>query len=121
MLVQPRIGDGTDLRLLMLAGEPLADMRRRPRAGDGRGNLNYGATAEAHDPGADELAAARAAVAATGLTLCAVDMLLDDDGRPLVIEVNACPGFKGIEAVSGRDLTGRVADLVLGLAGMAPG
>lgn len=113
VLVQPRLGDGRDLRLWMLDGQPLAAMARHPRAGDGRGNLNYGATAEVHEPADDELAAARAAVAVTGLVIAAVDLLRDDEGRAWVLEVNTCPGFHGIEALSGRDLAGRVADHVL--------
>lgn len=111
VLVQPCIGEGIDRRLFVVAGDVVAAMERRPAPGDGRGNLVYGATARPIDPDHHERTLARHAASVLGLDIAGVD-LLDGPTGPVVLEVNACPGLKGIEAVTGRDVAGAVAEAV---------
>ena len=40
--------------------------------------------------------------------MAGVDMMIDADNRPLIVEVNYSPGFKGMEAASGLDIAGRI-------------
>jgi ribosomal protein S6--L-glutamate ligase len=37
-----------------------------------------------------------------------VDMIVDKDDRPFIVEVNYSPGFKGLEAATGLDIAGRI-------------
>lgn len=106
-LVQPQLGGGVDRRLFLVDGELVAAMERRPDPEDGRGSLLYGATATSIAPSDDELRLARRAADALALDVAGVDLLVTDDG-PLVLEVNACPGLKGIEAATGVDVAGAI-------------
>ncbi len=111
VLVQPQLGDGTDLRLFVVDGEIVASMVRTPARPGGRGSLLYGATAAAHEPRTDEAAAALTAVRTLGLDIAGIDLLRpQDDEAPIILEANACPGLTGIEAATGRDVAGAIAD-----------
>jgi ribosomal protein S6--L-glutamate ligase len=92
-----------DVRALVIDGEVRAAMRRVGREGEFRSNIHRGGEGEKiRLPKAFERAAVRAA-AATGLRLCGVD-LLESAGGPLVIEVNASPGFEGLEEATGMNV-----------------
>lgn len=102
---------GSDLRLLVLGGETVAAMRRIARPGEFRANIHLGGRAEAHAPSPDETALAVAAVGALGLDLGGVDILRSGRG-PLLLEVNACPGFEALEAVTSCDFAGKLLDFL---------
>jgi RimK family alpha-L-glutamate ligase len=110
-LVQPWLGEGVDRRVFLVGDEPVAGMERRPAA-DGRGNVAQGGEARAWTPPHDALALAREARGVLGLDVAGVD-LLEHQGQTLILEVNACPGFTAIEAVTGRDVAGAVASLAM--------
>lgn len=103
---------GTDVRVMVLNGEAVAAMRRIARAGEFRANIHLGGRAEAHIPDPAETALARAAVDALGLDLGGVD-ILRTAGGPLLLEVNACPGFEALEAVTGCDFAGKLLDFLV--------
>jgi len=50
------------------------------------------------------------AAKALGLNVAGVDLLRSDRG-PLVLEVNSSPGLEGIEAATGVDVAGAIAEL----------
>jgi ribosomal protein S6--L-glutamate ligase len=107
ILVQPYLrGDG-DLRLIVAGGRVVAAMRRRAAAGEFRNNLHRGGVAVVHHPAAAETRVALDAVRATGLRAAGVDLIESPSG-PLVLEVNASPGLRGIEAASGRNVAARL-------------
>jgi ribosomal protein S6--L-glutamate ligase len=110
VLVQPALGGGVDRRLFVVGGRIVACMERRPES-TGRANLRVGASAAPFEPDARETALAVQAAAALHLDVAGVDLLHDEAG-PLLLEVNASPGLKGIEAVTGRDIAGAVVDLL---------
>lgn len=97
-------GTGADLRLLMLDGRLLGAMRRTPGAGDFRSNLAQQGTAVPCVPRPDELSLARAAAEAVGCLFGGVDLMYDAAGQPVIIEVNAVPGWKGLQQVCGVDV-----------------
>jgi ribosomal protein S6--L-glutamate ligase len=105
-LVQPwiRTEPVSDLRVLVAGFEPLAAMRRRAPEGEFRANVHRGArgVAEPH-LGAALGALAVEAARAVGLPFCGVDLLEAGDGAT-VLEVNATPGFEGMERAWGADL-----------------
>lgn len=115
-LVQSCLGDGTDRRMFIVDGTVVAAMERRPTVG-GRGSMLYGGTARPWVPDAAQRALGLQAAAILGLDVAGVD-LLDDQGRDVVLEVNACPGFATIEAVTGLDVAGALADATLRRCGL---
>jgi ribosomal protein S6--L-glutamate ligase len=106
---------GQDLRLLVVAGEVVATMRRSPPAGRFSRNLRRGAQFEAADVPPAYARVAVEAARVLRLEVCAVDML-DVKGRPLVFEVNSSPSIREAEAVCGVDIAARIVDRALALA-----
>lgn len=99
--------DGWDVRVLLVGPRAFA-MRRRAR-GDWRTNLALGATAEPIDPPAAWLDLARRAASLLGVEVAGVDLLPGPDGM-VVLEVNAVPGWQGLEGATGADVTGAVIE-----------
>jgi ribosomal protein S6--L-glutamate ligase len=51
---------------------------------------------------------ALSAAAVVGCDVAGVDIIVDSDDRPFIVEVNYSPGFKGLEAATGCDIAGRI-------------
>jgi len=115
VLIQPYLGEGIDHRLFVIDGAVVAAMQRVPDPRDGRGNTLYGARVENWDPPPADRELALAAAAVLGLEVAGVD-LVETERSSLVLEANSCPGFSAIEACTGVDLAGLVADLTLSRA-----
>ncbi|MBN2433078.1 MAG: RimK family alpha-L-glutamate ligase [Acidobacteria bacterium] len=98
-------GRSWDLRVFVLLGEVLGAMKRISVADDFRANYSLGAIIEPA-PLSDELKQlARQAAAVLDLDMAGVDMMLPQRG-PVLIEVNANPGWEGITgamAEAGQD------------------
>jgi len=108
VLVQPfiRTSPTRDLRVLVAGMEPLATYWREAHGDEFRSNVHRGGTARMATP--DELPAgaielALAAARATELPFAGIDLIETPSGLSL-LEVNASPGFQGIEESTGRDL-----------------
>ncbi len=100
LLVQERVGDGTDIRIIVISGEVVGGMLRRPTAGDWRSNVARNGVAVKYEVG-DELAEmAVKAVESVGAFYAGVDVLVDD-GRFVVNEVNGIPEFKAFHRATG--------------------
>jgi len=112
-LLQVMTGDGLDRRLFLVGDTLVAAMERRPAAGSGRGSVLYGAEATTWSPTTAQLDLARRAQAALGLDVAGIDLVEDEDGRDVVLEANSCPGLSAIEALTGVDIAGNMADFVL--------
>ena len=94
---------GKDIRVLVINGEVRAAMRRIGAEGEFRSNIHRGGTGEPVKlTKVYERIAVRAASAA-GLALAGVDILEASSG-PMVIEVNASPGFEGLEEATKRNI-----------------
>ena len=94
---------GWDARVL-LVGEEAFTLRRRS-ATDWRTNLARGGIGEPFSPPAAWLDLARQTSALLGVELAGVDLLPDAAGDPLVLEVNAVPGWRGLASATGLDPT----------------
>lgn len=91
---------GRDVRALVVDGRVRASMRRIGAPGEFRSNIHRGGVGE---PVKLDKAFQRIAVAAAravGLRAAGVDML-ETAGGPVVLEVNASPGFEGLEKATG--------------------
>ncbi len=108
-LVQPQLGSGIDRRMFVVDGRIVATMERVPAPGDGRASLLYGGTARRFAPSQEEHALGLSCASALSLDIAGVDLLVTDDG-PLVLEVNVCPGLKGIEAATGVDVAAAILE-----------
>ena len=103
---------GRDLRLFVCEGRVLAAITRTAPPGEFRANVRLGARAEALTPDLTEAALALAATDALGLSVAGVDLLRTRAG-PLLLEVNAAPGFEALEAATGCDIAGQMLDLLI--------
>lgn len=91
--------DRKDVRVFVLGGRVLAAMERVAKDGDVRANASIGGTGRPVTLSPEEERAAIAATEAFQLEISGVDILRSSRG-PLVIEVNANPGFKELETVT---------------------
>lgn len=94
---------GYDLRVLVLAGRPVAAMRRYARVG-WRTNVAQGGHTEPAIPSDTQAALAVRAAAVVGADVAGVDLLDAPDGRTLVLEVNAVPGWRALARTTGVDV-----------------
>jgi glutathione synthase/RimK-type ligase-like ATP-grasp enzyme len=69
----------------------------RRRSPGWRHNVSRGASVEPHAPSPAECRLALEAVAALGLAYAGVDLLPGADGTTYVVEVNAIPGWSGLQ------------------------
>ncbi len=100
---------GSDLRILIVGGEVIGAVRRRAPKGAFRSNLHRGGSARRARPSKEAANLALRAAALCGLEVAGVD-LLETGGGPLVLEVNAAPGFEGFERVGDRGVATRIVD-----------
>ena len=96
-----------DLRLLAVGGEVIGAVRRRAARGEFRSNLHQWGSVTLARPSREALALALRAAALCGLEIAGVDLVESPRGL-LVLEVNAAPGFEGIERAGGGDVASRV-------------
>ncbi len=102
---------GCDIRVLVLDGRVLGGMRR-VSDGDFRTNVSREGRGEAHVVTDTEAEWALRAAAATGARFAGIDILYDRDGNGFVIEVNAVPGWRAFEKVTGMDVARVVIEAV---------
>ncbi len=112
ILVQEYIEEsaGADIRAFVVGSRVIASMKRQSLDDDFRSNLHKGGSGAAIRLTEEERRMAIKASKAMGLSFAGVDMLRSDRG-PLVLEVNASPGF-GIEKVTGRDVATPIIEYV---------
>ena len=101
-------GPGYDLRLLVI-GDAVFCVKRQSM-GDWRTNVSRGAQAIAYEPTFEQVTMAFQATRSVGAWMAGVDLMIDEQGRELVIEVNAVPGWKGTAAALNMDIARVVLD-----------
>lgn len=101
---------GTDIRAFVVGGRVVASMKRQSLDDDFRSNLHRGGSGTAIKLTDEERKTAVKAAKSLGLSVCGVDIMRSNRG-PLVLEVNASPGF-GIEKMTGRDVTTPIIEYV---------
>ncbi len=101
---------GTDIRAFVVGSRVVASMKRQSLDDDFRSNLHKGGEGTIVKLTEEERKMAIKAARAMGLNIAGVDMMRSDRG-PLILEVNASPGF-GIEKVTGRDVAGPIIEYV---------
>lgn len=101
---------GTDIRAFVVGSRVVASMKRQSLDDDFRSNLHKGGEGTPIKLTEEERKMAVKAAKAMGLNVAGVDLMRSERG-PLVLEVNASPGF-GVEKVTGRDVASAVIEYV---------
>ncbi|MDD2362213.1 MAG: RimK family alpha-L-glutamate ligase [Oscillospiraceae bacterium] len=107
-----RSSAGTDIRIYVVDGQPIAAMRRRSDT-DFRANVGNGGKAEKYIPSAEENELAVRCCSILEALFAGVDILIGDKGEPLVCEVNSNAHMQAISACTGIDVAGAIFDSVL--------
>ncbi len=92
-----------DLRVLVIHGQAVAGMGRKPAEGDFRSNIGQAGQGYRVTLTEAEKRLAERATAAVGLDVSGVDLLSAGE-RMFILEVNYTPGIGGIEKVTGMDV-----------------
>jgi ribosomal protein S6--L-glutamate ligase len=100
-----------DIRALVIDGQLICAAALVPARGDFRANFHLGGLIRPTQLSGRLGQTAVRAATAIGCDVAGVDMMIDGKGRPFIVEVNYSPGFKGMEAVSGQDIAGRIIRL----------
>ena len=102
--------DGRDVRAFVVGGRVLGAIERRAVNGDWRTNVARGGLATPFElpPAWEQLALG--AAAAVGADYAGVDLLPSRDGAVFVLEVNAIPGWKGLQQATGLDVAGAIVE-----------
>jgi ribosomal protein S6--L-glutamate ligase len=95
---------GRDVRVLVVGGQAVGAMRRTAKKGEFRSNIHRGGEGEAIELPPAYAKCAVEAARAVGLNVAGVDLLEAKSG-PKVMEVNSSPGFEGLEAATGIDVS----------------
>ncbi len=101
---------GTDIRAFVVGSRVVASMQRKSLDDDFRSNLHKGGEGTSIKLTPEEKRIAVAAAKAMGLHVAGVDLMRSNRG-PLVLEVNASPGF-GIEKITGRNVAAKMIEYV---------
>ena len=101
---------GTDIRAFVVGGRVVASMKRQSLDDDFRSNLHKGGEGTTIKLTEEERKMAVKAARAMRLNIAGVDMMRSERG-PLILEVNASPGF-GIEKVTGRDVATPIIEYI---------
>ncbi len=92
---------GRDIRAFVIAGRVLAAIERRAAPGEWRTNVARGGMAQRITLPDDVQELAVRAAAAVDADYAGVDLLPSRDGRTYVLEVNAIPGWHGLQGATG--------------------
>lgn len=101
---------GTDIRAFVVGGKVVASMQRKSLDDDFRANLHKGGNGTPIKLTPTERKIAIKSAKVMGLSVAGVDIMRSERG-PLVLEVNASPGF-GIEKVTGRNVASKIIEYV---------
>lgn len=101
---------GTDIRAFVVGSKVVASMKRQSLDDDFRSNLHKGGEGTAIKLTEAEKRMALRAAKAMGLHIAGVDLMRSSRG-PLVLEVNASPGF-GIERITGRNVASKIIEYI---------
>ena len=92
-----------DLRILVI-GDHMFCMRRIPGENEFRANFSLGGSVEIFDLDEEGKKLAVAALHAVNLSIGGVDMLITEDNKRYILEVNHTAGFIGMEKALGQNI-----------------
>jgi len=102
-IIQEFIHYKYDLRCLII-GKSVFTMRRIPKEGEFRANFSLGGSVEPFDLDEEGEKLAISALDAVNMSVGGVDILITDDGKRYILEVNHTAGFVGMEEATGKNI-----------------
>ncbi|MFH0887660.1 MAG: RimK family alpha-L-glutamate ligase [Planctomycetota bacterium] len=116
ILLQKYLNDtkGQDIRILVLGNNIIATMKRIPAKNEFRSNIHQGGLMKKVTVSSEEAQLAIKSAKVLGLNLSGVDIMRTKKG-PLVIEVNASPGFEGLEKLTRINIARKIIDYAVDL------
>lgn len=102
---------GTDMRILVVGGRVVAGIKRQNLDDDFRSNTHQGGVGKPVKLRPEEEKAAIKAAKSMGLPICGVDMLRSNRG-PLVLEVNSSASLRTPEAITKRNVAGKIIEYI---------
>ena len=111
MIIEEFIAEAksSDLRAFVIGGDVVAAMQRTAAKGDMRANTSNGGTGSIVELTPEEQALAIRAAEVFNLEIAGVDLIRSKRGT-LILEINANPGFKELEVVTGLDIARMIID-----------
>ncbi len=103
---------GEDIRILVLGEEVAAAMKRIAPKSDKRANISGGGKAVSYDPPDEVKEIAIKASETLEARILAVDIIIDTDGNPWIIEVNVNPGIRGLMKATDKNIARMIAEFV---------
>ena len=116
LLLQEYIPNDYDVRVLVLGGKVLANMKRPVIEGDFRSNVSQGSEPVKIDLTEVEITECLKAAKAVGGLWTAVDFIPSKNREkepPHILEVNSSPGTEGIEKASGQNISKEVIEFFM--------
>lgn len=107
--------DRSDIRVFVVGGKVVGSMRRKAPQDDVRSNTSNGGRGYKVKITKEEEALSIRMAELYGLDIAGVDLLRSKKG-PLVMEVNANPGFKELARVTKLDIAGTIIDYAVEVA-----
>jgi RimK family alpha-L-glutamate ligase len=101
---------GRDIRVFVVGRRVIGAIERRAPAGEWRTNIARGGTARPFELPSDWEQLALRAAAAMGAEYAGVDLLPSREGLVFVLEVNAIPGWEGLQRATGVDVAGAIVE-----------
>jgi RimK family alpha-L-glutamate ligase len=105
---------GRDVRVFVVGGRVIGAIERRAAAGEWRTNIALGGTARPFELPREWERLALAAAAAMGAEYAGGDLLPSREGPVFVLEVNAIPGWEGLQRATGVDVAGAIVEHLVG-------
>ena len=105
--------DGRDIRVFVVGGRVLGAIERRAPAGEWRTNIARGGAARPFDLPPEWERLALAAAAAMGAEYAGVDLLPSREGPVFVLEVNAIPGWQGLQRATGVNVADAIVEYLV--------
>lgn len=102
-LIQEFIPYKYDLRCLVI-GDDVFTMRRIPAEGEFRANFSLGGTVESYELDNEGKELAIKALKSVDMSVGGVDILITEDGKRYILEVNHTAGFVGMEKATDKNI-----------------
>jgi ribosomal protein S6--L-glutamate ligase len=117
ILIQEYVAEayGSDYRAFVVGNKVVAAMKRTAKKGEFRSNLHLGGEASKVKLTAEERKISVNATKALGLEVAGVDILRSNNG-PVVMEVNANPGFYGLSQFTGINVAKSIVQFAVEFA-----
>lgn len=103
---------GTDIRVIVIGGKAIGAIKRVNK-NDFRSNVAQGGVAEKYELTKDYRTAAEKAAKILGLDYCGVDLLIGENNKPYICEVNSNAFFFGFEKATGLNVAKIYAEYIV--------